>query len=40
VVPFEGPIRASAPVNNCGHWSPFEKPAAWTARVLAFLHGD
>jgi pimeloyl-ACP methyl ester carboxylesterase len=26
-------------LNNCGHWPPFEKPAEWTARVLAFPHG-
>jgi len=26
-------------LNNCGHWPPFEKPAEWTAHVLAFLHG-
>jgi 2-hydroxy-6-oxonona-2,4-dienedioate hydrolase len=26
-------------LNNCGHWPPFEKPAEWTARVLAFLKG-
>ena len=25
--------------NNCGHWPPFEKPAEWTAQVLAFLKG-
>ena len=24
-------------LNNCGHWPPFEKPAEWTAQVLAFL---
>jgi 2-hydroxy-6-oxonona-2,4-dienedioate hydrolase len=24
---------------NCGHWPPFEKPAEWSAQVLAFLHG-
>ena len=26
-------------LNNCGHWPPFEKPADWTAQVLAFLKG-
>jgi pimeloyl-ACP methyl ester carboxylesterase len=26
-------------LNNCGHWAPFEKPAEWTAHVLAFLLG-
>lgn len=26
-------------LNNCGHWAPFEKPAEWTAQVLAFLRG-
>jgi pimeloyl-ACP methyl ester carboxylesterase len=26
-------------LNNCGHWAPFEKPAEWTAQVLAFLQG-
>jgi len=26
-------------LNNCGHWPPFEKPAEWTAHVLAFLRG-
>jgi 2-hydroxy-6-oxonona-2,4-dienedioate hydrolase len=26
-------------LNNCGHWAPFEKPAEWTAHVLAFLKG-
>jgi 2-hydroxy-6-oxonona-2,4-dienedioate hydrolase len=26
-------------LNNCGHWAPFEKPAEWTAHVLAFLRG-
>ena len=26
-------------LNNCGHWPPFEKPAEWTAHVLAFLKG-
>ncbi len=26
-------------INNCGHWPPFEKPAEWTAHVLAFLEG-
>ena len=26
-------------LNNCGHWLPFEKPAEWTAQVLAFLRG-
>jgi len=26
-------------LNNCGHWPPFEKPAEWTAQVLAFLRG-
>jgi len=26
-------------LNNCGHWPPFEKPAEWTAQVLAFLKG-
>jgi len=27
------------PLNNCSHWPPFEKPADWTAQVLAFLKG-
>jgi len=26
-------------LNNCGHWPPFEKPAEWSAQVLAFLKG-
>jgi pimeloyl-ACP methyl ester carboxylesterase len=26
-------------LNNCGHWPPFERPAEWTAQVLAFLQG-
>jgi len=26
-------------LNNCGHCSPFEQPAEWTAQVLAFLKG-
>jgi 2-hydroxy-6-oxonona-2,4-dienedioate hydrolase len=26
-------------LNNCGHWPPFEKPAEWSAHVLAFLRG-
>lgn len=26
-------------LNNCGHWPPFERPAEWTAQVLAFLRG-
>ena len=26
-------------LNNCGHWAPFEKPAEYTAQVLAFLKG-
>ena len=26
-------------LNNCAHWPPFEKPAEWAARVLAFLQG-
>jgi 2-hydroxy-6-oxonona-2,4-dienedioate hydrolase len=26
-------------LNNCGHWTPFEKPAEWTAQVLSFLKG-
>jgi 2-hydroxy-6-oxonona-2,4-dienedioate hydrolase len=26
-------------LSNCGHWPPFEKPAEWTAQVLAFLQG-
>jgi pimeloyl-ACP methyl ester carboxylesterase len=26
-------------LNNCGHWPPFEKPAEWSAHVLAFLKG-
>ncbi len=26
-------------LNNCGHWPPFEKPAEWTAQILAFLKG-
>jgi pimeloyl-ACP methyl ester carboxylesterase len=26
-------------LNNRGHWPPFEKPAEWTAQVLAFLKG-
>jgi 2-hydroxy-6-oxonona-2,4-dienedioate hydrolase len=26
-------------LSNCGHWPPFEEPAEWTARVLAFLKG-
>ena len=25
--------------NNCGHRPPFEKPAEWTAQVLAFVRG-
>jgi pimeloyl-ACP methyl ester carboxylesterase len=27
------------PLNNCGHWPPFEKPAEWTAQVLALPQG-
>jgi 2-hydroxy-6-oxonona-2,4-dienedioate hydrolase len=27
------------PLNNCGHWPPFQKPAEWAAQVLAFLNG-
>jgi len=26
-------------LNSCGHWPPFEKPAEYTAHVLAFLKG-
>ena len=26
-------------LNECGHWPPFEKPAEYTAHVLAFLKG-
>ena len=26
-------------LNNCGHRPPFEKPAEWTAQVLAFPKG-
>jgi pimeloyl-ACP methyl ester carboxylesterase len=26
-------------LNNRGHWPLFEKPAEWTAQVLAFLKG-
>src|SRR3989441_11363636 len=26
-------------LNNCGHSPPFEKPAEWTAQVVAFLRG-
>jgi 2-hydroxy-6-oxonona-2,4-dienedioate hydrolase len=26
-------------LNNCGHWPPFEKPAEWTAHVVACLRG-
>ena len=26
-------------LHSCGHWAPFEKPAEWTAQVLAFLQG-
>ena len=26
-------------LNNRGHLPPFEKPAKWTAQVLAFLRG-
>jgi pimeloyl-ACP methyl ester carboxylesterase len=26
-------------LNNCWHWPPVEKPAAWAAQVLAFLRG-
>lgn len=35
-------IADSRPVllNNCGHWSPFEKPAEWIAQVLAFPRVD
>jgi pimeloyl-ACP methyl ester carboxylesterase len=25
--------------NNCGHWQRFEKPAEWTAQVVALLKG-
>jgi pimeloyl-ACP methyl ester carboxylesterase len=47
MVPFEvsiailNHIAASRLVllNDCGHWPPFEKPAEWTAQVLAFLKG-
>jgi pimeloyl-ACP methyl ester carboxylesterase len=34
-VPFEVGIA----ILNCGHLPPFEKPAEWTAQVLAFLKG-
>jgi 2-hydroxy-6-oxonona-2,4-dienedioate hydrolase len=27
-------------LNNCGHLPPFEKPAEWTAHVLALLRGS
>jgi pimeloyl-ACP methyl ester carboxylesterase len=33
------PHRRLVLLNNCGHWPPFEKPAEWTAQVLAFLKG-
>ena len=26
-------------LNNCGHWSHFEKPAERAAQILAFLKG-
>ena len=26
-------------LNNCGHWPPFENPAAWAVQVVAFLRG-
>jgi 2-hydroxy-6-oxonona-2,4-dienedioate hydrolase len=47
MVPFEvsiavlNHIAASRLVllNDCGHWPPFEKPAEWTAQVLALLQG-
>ena len=26
-------------LNNCGHRPRFEKPAEWSAQVLAFLQG-
>jgi pimeloyl-ACP methyl ester carboxylesterase len=34
-----GKISGAALSDNCGHWPPFEKPAEWTAQVLAFLQG-
>jgi len=47
MVPFEVSIAILNPIadsrlillNSCGHWPPFEKPADWTAPVLAFLRG-
>ncbi len=47
MAPFEVSIAILNPIadsplvllNNRGHWPPFEKPAEWTAQVLAFLRG-
>ena len=47
VVPFEVSFailnhiadRHLVLLNNSGHWPTFEKPAEWTAQVLAFLQG-
>jgi pimeloyl-ACP methyl ester carboxylesterase len=37
--PGARPASRLVPLNNCGHWPPFEKPAEWTAQVLEFLRG-
>jgi pimeloyl-ACP methyl ester carboxylesterase len=46
MVPFEVPIAilnhivgGTSWCLSCGHWPPFEKPAEWTAQVLAFPRG-
>jgi len=47
MVPFEVSIAILnniadsrlVPLNTPGHWPPFEKPAEWSAQVLAFLWG-
>jgi 2-hydroxy-6-oxonona-2,4-dienedioate hydrolase len=46
MVPFEVSIATLTTLptrlvllNNSGRWPPFEKPAEWTAQVLAFLQG-
>ena len=47
MVPFEVSIATLTTLptrlvllNNSGRWPPFEKPAEWTAQVLAFLQGS
>ena len=37
--PLIQPGGATVLLNNCGHRPPFEKPAEWTAQLLAFPQG-